>query len=378
MRPDHDPTFLRRSVDHASHFALPCPPLLVATGGRAVRRGVIGGPVDGDRQRASTARGISSSAPAATCSWPRPARGGTRLLLHRRRRARVHGRQRRGDQDRHAGSPVADRHGPRLLRERPRQRERDRPARHRGPAPRHRARDQRRSDRPARQQRADRPRGRSPREERYANLFGRVLADRSASAAGVGRRHLGVRARRQPGRRGSRRRRQPGRRRGRRPAPDRAATPAATRSTRSRSAAARTWPCSRSARTCRRRSAARRTCRRCRPRSRSAPTASTTSASSPASRSRSAARTSTASARDGGTPVVRVRRLHGDHGPGVRQGRHAVRARDRPRRPVRPRPVDRGRDLRDLAQRRSGGGFPCAPENCRSPAASRSARTAST
>ena len=53
---------------------------------------------------------------------------------------------------------------------------RDRSARHRGPAARHRPRDQRRSDRSAVQQHADRPREASPREQRYANLFGRVLA----------------------------------------------------------------------------------------------------------------------------------------------------------------------------------------------------------
>ena len=118
------------------------------------------------------------------------------------------------------------------------------------------------------------------------------------------------------------------------------------------------------------------TCRRCRRRSRSAATAATTSASSPASRSRSAARTSTGSSPRGGTPRGRRERLHDDHGHGVRQGRHAVRAGDRPNSLLHG-PATRARSGRSR-ERRQAAAATCPPENCRSPAASRSVTTAST
>ena len=331
----------------------PAGPAARRAGGRGAGRGVRRWPEDQrgrDRARQPAAPGVRRA------RRPVRRRGGPRrqrAVLHRRRGPGVHGRQRRGDEGRPLGPPVADRrrasprcantpgddsaigpHGITVLG-----------TRHASSSP--------TAARPSPQDDAGAtiPRETLAAQNPVADLFGRVLLighrgrpipvadiwdfERDVNPdAAVGNPAIdsnpvdvlldGLTARRR--RRGRQRGR---RRRPRRPRP----APRGVREP------ARPNPFARRRRRSR--------CRPCRPRSRRARTASTTSASSPASRSRSAARTSTGSTRARAADRVRER-LHEHHGPRLRPRRHAVRARDRPRRPARRRrptarssPIDR-------------------------------------
>ena len=148
-------------------------------GGRAAataRGGERRGRRSAPSRRVWTARAISPSAPAATCSWPRRAAAGRRRVLHRRRGSRLLGDDRRGDEGRSLRPPVADRVGAGLDGEHARPRQRDRPARHPRAGLRH-GRDHQR--RPDRAQGSDAgatiSRDTLAAQNPAANLFGKVL-----------------------------------------------------------------------------------------------------------------------------------------------------------------------------------------------------------
>ena len=93
------------------HSGVPVLSLLVALGvAPAAQAGggdgdYAAGPGRASSRPGSTARATSRSAPAATCSWPRPAAAAP-ARASSAARAGVHGRDRRGDEDRPLGPPV--------------------------------------------------------------------------------------------------------------------------------------------------------------------------------------------------------------------------------------------------------------------------------